>query len=66
MPQQHDRTPLLAELSNGHQEVRMDIPTSCAAVGLLFQLASRKRELPSGGPTPLCAATIPNLTTTLK
>jgi hypothetical protein len=66
MPQQHDRNPLLAELSNGHQEVRLDIPTSCATVGLIFQLASRQRELPSGGPTPPSAAMIPNLTTTLK
>jgi hypothetical protein len=66
MPQQHDRTPLPAELSNGHQEVRLDIPTSCAAVGLLFQLASRQREFPSGGPMPPNAAMIPNLTTTLK
>jgi hypothetical protein len=66
MPQQHDRNPLPAELSNGHQEVRPDIPNPCVAVGLLFQLASRQRELPSGGPTPPNAATIPNLTTKLK
>jgi hypothetical protein len=66
MPQQHDCTPLPAELSNGHQEVRLDILTSCAAAGLLFQLSSRQRKLPSGGPTPPSTATIPNLATKLK
>jgi hypothetical protein len=50
MPQQLDRTPLLVELSYGHQEVRLDILTSCTAVGLLYQLASRQRELPSEDP----------------
>jgi hypothetical protein len=33
---------------------------------MMFQLALRQRELPSGGPTPPNAASIPNLTITLK
>ena len=66
MPQQHDLTPLPVALSHGHQEVRLDIPTSCITVGLLYQLASRQRELPSGGPTPPCAASDPQLSTTLR
>jgi hypothetical protein len=66
MPQQLDRTPLHVALSNGHQEVRLDIPTSCTVVGLLYQLASRQRKLPSGGPTPPSAASNPHLTSTLR
>jgi hypothetical protein len=66
MPQQLDHTPLHVELSNGHQEVRLDIPTSCTAVGLLYEIASRQRELPSGGPTPPSAASNPHLAATLR
>jgi hypothetical protein len=66
MPPQYDRTPLPTELSKGHKKVRQDIPTSCEAVGMLFQIASRQRELPSGGPAPPSAAAVPNLTSTLK
>jgi hypothetical protein len=38
MASQHDLTPLPLELTSCYQEVRMDIPTSCTVVGMLYHL----------------------------
>jgi hypothetical protein len=54
-----DYTPLPPALSSTFQEVRMDIPTSSTAVGMLYQLASHMRELRSGDPVPSRAAANP-------
>jgi hypothetical protein len=59
-PTTYDTTPLPVDLASGFQEVRLDIPTSCVAVGLMYQLASQQRELRSAGPVPPSAASSPS------
>jgi hypothetical protein len=65
-PKSYDTTPLSVELITGLKEIRLDIPTSCVAVGLVYQLASRQRELRSAGPSPSSAASSPSLLTKLR
>jgi hypothetical protein len=65
-PSSYDATPLAVDLALGFQEVRQDIPTSCVAVGLMYHLASRQRELRSAGPAPHTAAPSPPLLTKLR
>jgi hypothetical protein len=48
--------PLPVDLESGFQEDRLDIPTSCVSVGLLYLLASQQHELRSAGPAPPTAA----------
>jgi hypothetical protein len=59
-PTSYDTTPLPIDITSGFQETRLDIPTSCVAVGLLYRLASRQRELRSAGPAPSSAASPPS------
>jgi hypothetical protein len=66
VPKSNDTTPLPIELLTGYQEIRLDIPTSCVAVGLMYQLASRLRELRSAGPAPSSAASSPSLLAKLR
>jgi hypothetical protein len=61
-----DITPLPVDLASGFHEVREDIPTSCVAVGLMYQLASRQRELRSARPAPPTAASSPSLLAKLR
>jgi hypothetical protein len=58
--------PLPLKLTSTYQDIRMDNPTSCTAVRLLYQLASHQRKFRSGGPAPPRAAAIPQLQATLK
>jgi hypothetical protein len=58
-PSSYEYTPLLVDLESGFHEVRLDIPTSLVAEGLLCQLASQQRELRSAGPAPPIAASSP-------
>jgi hypothetical protein len=59
-PSTNDTTRLPVGLTSNFQEIRLDIPTSCVAVGLLYQLASRHRQLQSAGPAPSSAASSPS------
>jgi hypothetical protein len=52
---------LPVELHTNFQEIRLVLPTSNVAVGLLYQLASRQRELRSAGPAPSSATSSPSL-----
>ena len=47
-----DATPLPDELRSGFLEIGLAIPTSCIAIGLLYQLTSHQREFSSAGPVP--------------
>jgi hypothetical protein len=55
-----------ADLESGFKEVRLDIQTSCVAVGLLYQLASQQRELRSAGPAPPSVASSPPMLAKLR
>jgi hypothetical protein len=65
-PPSYDNTPLPVDLESGFLEVRLNIPTSCVAVDLLYKLTSQQRELRSAGPAPPSAASSPHLLTKLK
>jgi hypothetical protein len=66
-PSSYDNTRLPIDLeSGGFHEVHLDIPTSCVAVGLVYQLASQQRELRSAGPAPPLAASSPPLLVKLR
>jgi hypothetical protein len=65
-PTSYDTTPLPIDLLTGFHEIRLDISTSCVAVGLIYQLASRQRELRSAGPAPTSAASSPSLLAKLR
>jgi hypothetical protein len=62
----YDATPLQDELTSGFQKIRLDIPTSCVAIGFLYKLISRQREFHSIGPTPPNASLPSPLVTKLK
>ena len=60
-PKCNDVTPLPVELHTSFQEIHLTIPTSCVAVGLLYQLTSRQREFSSAGPVPPSVLSSPSL-----
>jgi hypothetical protein len=57
MAPHQDHTPLPYELASGYHENRLEIPTSCVAMSLLYQLASQgtRRGRIGGGPGGGCA-----------
>jgi hypothetical protein len=59
-------TPLPQDPASSYQEVRLDIPTSCSTVGMLYQLASHHREFRSGCPVPPRDAIHPSLQDTIR
>jgi hypothetical protein len=62
----YDATPLSDELTSGFHEIRLDIPTSCVAMGFLYLLTSQQREFHSIGPTPPNASLPPPLMAKLE
>jgi hypothetical protein len=60
------RHPLVQRPRIGLHEIRLDIPTSCVAIGFLYQLTSQQRELRSPGSTLPTAALFSPLLIKLK
>jgi hypothetical protein len=64
MPPTFDNTPLPVDFAFDFKEGRHDIPSSCIAIGMLYQLTSKHHELRSAGPALPRATALPHLMTT--